>query len=156
GRARPLWHGLPTVPRARPQVSRALRRPAVRPVARSGDQATTGGDCCAGRGAPGAKREREKRTMTATTPRWVHAWAVLTACLTLRLLTLGAEVTSRGVGMVDPRGFRWPWEILGLLADGENRANFALVIELTHRLFGFLVGLAAIVLCVALAWAGRG
>src|SRR5262245_24904754 len=94
--------------------------------------------------------------MTAPTPRWVHAWAVLTACLTLPLLTLGAEVTSRGVGMVDPRGFRWPWEILGLLADGENRANFALVIELTHRLFGFLVGLAAIVLCVALAWAGRG
>jgi heme A synthase len=80
-------------------------------------------------------------------PRWLHLLAVLTACATLPLLSLGAEVTTRGVGMVDPRGFRWPWEIVALLADGDNRANSALVIELTHRMFGFLVGLLAIALC---------
>ena len=89
-------------------------------------------------------------------PRWLHRWAVLTVCLTLPLLTLGAEVTTRRVGMVDPQGFRWPWEILALFADPANRANSALVIELTHRMFGFLVGLAAIVLCVGLLVAGRG
>src|SRR5262249_59475575 len=38
----PLWHGLPTVPRSRPQVSSGLGRPAVGPVGWSGDQPTTG------------------------------------------------------------------------------------------------------------------
>src|SRR5262249_31273541 len=95
-------------------------------------------------------------------PRWVHGWAVLTACLTLPLLTLGAEVTSRGVGMVDRQGFRWPWEIAAVLLDADYRAglglelSLGLVVELTHRLFGFLVGVAAIVLCVALLAKGRG
>lgn len=92
----------------------------------------------------------------------MHWLAVLTACLTLPLLTLGAEVTTRGVGMVDPRGFRWPWEIFAVLFDAEYRASLGLilslglVIELTHRLFGFLVGVAAIVLCVGLLAKGRG
>ncbi len=98
----------------------------------------------------------------AALPRWVHWWAVLTACLALPLLILGAEVTTRGVGMVDQRGFRWPWEIIRLFADPGYREglslvlSFGLVIELTHRLFGFLVGIAAIVLCVGLLATGRG
>lgn len=87
---------------------------------------------------------------TADCPRWVHLLAVATVFATLPLLMLGAEVTTRGVGMVDPRGFRWPWEIFGLLAQTENQTNLALVIELTHRLFGFLVGILAIALCVSL------
>ena len=45
---------------------------------------------------------------TPVVPRWIHWCAVLTVCAALPLLTLGAEVTTRGVGMVDPRGFRWP------------------------------------------------
>ncbi|MCI0463074.1 MAG: COX15/CtaA family protein [Gemmataceae bacterium] len=95
-------------------------------------------------------------------PRWVHWWAVLTVCLTLPLLILGAEVTTRGVGMVDQRGFRWPGEIIRILADSGYRESlglvlsFGLVIELTHRLSGFLVGIAAIVLCVGLLATGRG
>jgi cytochrome c oxidase assembly protein subunit 15 len=87
---------------------------------------------------------------TTDCPRWVHYLAVLMVCATLPLLLLGAEVTTRGVGMVDPRGFRWPWEIFALLGQGDNAANSALVIELTHRLFGFLVGILAIGLCVGL------
>jgi len=87
---------------------------------------------------------------TTDCSRWVHYLAVLTVCATLPLLVLGAEVTTRGVGMVDPKGFRWPWEILALLGQGDNAANSALVIELTHRQFGFLVGILAIGLCAGL------
>jgi len=87
---------------------------------------------------------------------------VLTVCAALPLLIQGARVTTYGVGMIDPKGFRWPWEIVAVLADAEYRArlglemSFGLAIELTHRLFGFLVGLLAIVLCVGLALTGRG
>ena len=41
-------------------------------------------------------------------PRWLRAWAVLTACAALPLVTLGAEVTTKQVGMVDQKGFRRP------------------------------------------------
>jgi heme A synthase len=89
-------------------------------------------------------------------PRWAHLLAVLTVCATLPLLAVGAEVTTRGVGMVDPRGFRWPWEIVPILADAVADGNWALFIELTHRLFGFLVGILAIALCVALLTKASG
>ncbi len=89
-------------------------------------------------------------------PRWVHLLAVATALATLPLLTLGAEVTTRGVGMVDPKGFRWPWDIVRILQDPNTQVSFGLVIELTHRLFGFLVGILAIGLCVGLFVTGRG
>ena len=39
-------------------------------------------------------------------PRWLHAWAVLTVCAALPLVLLGAEVTTKQIGMVDPQGFR--------------------------------------------------
>ena len=42
-------------------------------------------------------------------PRWLHWWAVFTACAALPLVLLGAEVTTKQVGMVDPQGFRAPW-----------------------------------------------
>ncbi|HZZ81793.1 MAG TPA: COX15/CtaA family protein [Gemmataceae bacterium] len=83
-------------------------------------------------------------------PRWLHWLAVLTALLTLPLLFLGAGVTSHGVGMVDPRGFRPPWEIVnGLL---EN-SGLDWRLEYGHRTFGFLVGMCGIVLAVG-CWFG--
>src|ERR1022692_2218463 len=82
---------------------------------------------------------------TPVSPRWLHALAVLTVLLTLPLLFLGAGVTSHDVGMIDPRGFRWPWEIIrGLL---ENN-GLAWLLEYGHRSFGFLVGLCGIALAV--------
>src|SRR5215211_3729567 len=36
-----LWHGLPTMPSARPKVSPSSWRPSVKPVSRSGDRDTT-------------------------------------------------------------------------------------------------------------------
>ncbi len=89
-------------------------------------------------------------------PRWVHGLAVLSVLAACPLLFLGAEVTTKGVGMVDPRGFRWPWEIFSVLANPEYAINSALVLELTHRLFAFLVGILAICLCVAMLIVERG
>jgi cytochrome c oxidase assembly protein subunit 15 len=78
-------------------------------------------------------------------PRWLHALAVLTVLCTLPLLFLGAGVTSHGVGMVDPRGFRPPWEIVNGLFEN---SGLAWRLEYGHRTFGFLVGLCGIGLAV--------
>ncbi len=83
-------------------------------------------------------------------PRWLHALAVLTVLCTLPLLFLGAGVTSHGVGMVDPRGFRPPWEIVrGLI---ENN-GLGWLLEYGHRTLGFLVGMCGIALAVG-CWFG--
>jgi heme A synthase len=89
-------------------------------------------------------------------PRWVHFLAVATALATLPLLTAGAEVTTRGVGMIDPKGFRWPWDIIPLLGQALQEGNLALALELGHRMLGFFVGILAIGLCVGLLLKGRG
>jgi cytochrome c oxidase assembly protein subunit 15 len=82
---------------------------------------------------------------TPVCPRWLHALAVLTVCFTLPLLFLGAGVTSHGVGMVDPQGFRPPWDIVnGLL----QNSGLDWRLEYGHRTFGFLVGLCGIGLAV--------
>ena len=82
---------------------------------------------------------------TPCSPRWLHALAVLTVLCTLPLLFFGAAVTTHGVGMVDPRGFRWPWEIVrGLM---EN-TGLAWVLEYGHRSLGYLVGFLGIALAV--------
>jgi cytochrome c oxidase assembly protein subunit 15 len=81
--------------------------------------------------------------------RWLHAWAVLTVLCTLPLLTLGAEVTTRGAGMVDRQGFREPWHLIALWLQGEP-LTFAYVVEHSHRTFGFLVGVCVIVLAAGL------
>jgi cytochrome c oxidase assembly protein subunit 15 len=80
---------------------------------------------------------------TPDAPRWLHGLAVGTVLFTLPLLFLGAGVTSHGVGMVDPRGFRPPWEIVnGLL----QNSGLDWRLEYGHRTFGFLVGICAILL----------
>ncbi len=85
-------------------------------------------------------------------PRWLHGLAVLTVLLTLPLLFLGAGVTSHDVGMVDPRGFRPPWDIVnGLL---ENN-GLAWRLEYGHRTFGFLVGICAIGLALGCFFCDR-
>lgn len=81
-------------------------------------------------------------------PRWLHAWAVLTACATLPLLLLGAEVTTKKVGMADPQGFRLPWH-LWTVHDLWSR-GLGYLIEHSHRLAGFTVGICVIVLALGL------
>jgi heme a synthase len=82
----------------------------------------------------------------SASPRWLHAWAVLTVVATLPLLFLGAEVTTKQVGMTDPAGYRHPWEIVQKFAD----SALGLKIEYSHRIAGFTVGTCAIVLAVGL------
>ena len=95
------------------------------------------------------------------TPRWLRCWAVLTVASTLLLLTLGATVTTMGVGMADRQAIRSPlylvelvWEAGGLDAL-IRETNIGLVIEHSHRMIGWIVGIEAIVLAAGLAWYER-
>lgn len=76
-----------------------------------------------------------------------HRWAILTALVTLPLMLMGAEVTSKGVGMVDPQGFREPWHMLKVPL---QELGLGFVIEHSHRLLGFLVGTCTIILAILL------
>jgi cytochrome c oxidase assembly protein subunit 15 len=89
----------------------------------------------------------EEAQQVGDTPRWLHAWAVVTVCATLPLLLLGAEVTTKQVGMVDPQGFRAPWHMLTVPL---RERGLGFVIEHSHRLAGFIVGTCIIVLAVGL------
>lgn len=78
-------------------------------------------------------------------PRWLHWWAILTVLMALPLVLLGAEVTTKQVGMVDPVSFRAPWHLFTLPL---RELGLGYLIEHGHRLFGFLVGICAIVLAI--------
>lgn len=88
---------------------------------------------------------------TLTTPTWLRRWAVLTVCATAPLLVLGATVTTKQVGMVDPVGFREPWHMLRVPL---QELGLGFVIEHSHRVAGFVVGLCVIVLAAGL-WLGE-
>jgi cytochrome c oxidase assembly protein subunit 15 len=66
---------------------------------------------------------------------------------------LGAEVTTKKVGMVDPKGFRAPWHLFTLSSD---ELSPGLLIEHSHRLAGFIVGVCCIVLALGMTLAARG
>lgn len=86
-------------------------------------------------------------------PRWLRSWAWLTVCAALPLALLGAETTTRGVGMADQVSLRTPWYFFTLdLAD----TPLGLLIEHGHRLFGWAVGACAIVLALGMQLAARG
>ena len=87
------------------------------------------------------------RTGQGQAPAWLHGWAVLTLAAALPLLLLGAEVTTKKVGMVDPQGFRPPWHMLTVTL---QERGLGYVVEHSHRLAGFVVGSCIIVLAVGL------
>lgn len=89
---------------------------------------------------------------TRFAPRWLHAWSVLTAGVTVALLALGAVVTTFQVGMADPIWPTYPWH-LALIDWREPNPGF--VIEHTHRLAGYVVGCCVIVLTVGLLRSAR-
>jgi Cytochrome oxidase assembly protein len=86
-------------------------------------------------------------------PAWLRFWAVLTLFAALPLVLLGAEVTTKNVGMVDQVGFRAPW-LLFTINFLETSLGFR--IEHGHRLAGFVVGTCCIVLALGLTIAARG
>jgi heme A synthase len=86
-------------------------------------------------------------------PAWLRFWAAFTAFAALPLVTLGAEVTTKRVGMVDRVGFRAPWHLFTLSPD---ERTLGILIEHGHRLAGFVVGMACIVLAGGMLVQGRG
>jgi heme a synthase len=91
-----------------------------------------------------------------STPRWLHWLAVLTVVLTLPLLTLGAEVTTKKVGMVDRAPVRSPLHLAEVMHEEGGFDNtvqkegLGWVIEHGHRTVSWLVGFLAIGLAVGL------
>jgi cytochrome c oxidase assembly protein subunit 15 len=84
--------------------------------------------------------------MTVSLPlqsRWLHRWAVWTACATFALLGLGTVVTTFQVGMADPIWPTYPWHLL-LISWQEPRPGF--LVEHAHRAAGYFVGCCVIVL----------
>jgi cytochrome c oxidase assembly protein subunit 15 len=95
-------------------------------------------------------------SVDAPVPRWLHACAVLTVLLTLPMLVLGAEVTTKKVGMVDRAGLRSPiYLIEALLHAGSVSAliddkGLGWVIEHSHRTVGFALGFCAVALALGM------
>lgn len=86
---------------------------------------------------------------TSQPPRWLFWWSIVTALAAVPLLFLGAEVTTRGVGMVDPVGLRSPWYFFQeFLRD----RGLAWLVEHGHRQVGWLVGNCVIVLTILTWW----
>lgn len=81
-------------------------------------------------------------------PRWVRAAAVTNVVLATVLLALGGFVTSFRVGMADKV---WPTEPWYLLDKDWSSLEFGFLVEHTHRLAGWIVGLATTVVAFA-AW----
>jgi heme A synthase len=84
-------------------------------------------------------------------PRWLHAWAVLTAVVAAGAVTMGALVTTFRVGMADPVWPTAPWYLF-FISWQEPSPGF--LIEHTHRLAAYGAGLCVIVLAVGLWLAG--
>ncbi|MGF1582136.1 MAG: heme A synthase [Gemmataceae bacterium] len=84
-------------------------------------------------------------------PFWLHFWAWFTVLATFPLLTLGAEVTTKGVGMVDHEGYRHPWEVWTIwVREGLENNRLDYFLEHSHRIMGFVVGSCVIVLMLGL------
>src|SRR5579862_2545285 len=81
-------------------------------------------------------------------PRWLHWWAVITLLAALPLLLLGAEVTTKGIGMVDERGLRSPWFFF---QEFLNQRGLDWKIEHGHRQAGWIIG-TCVILLGAFCW----
>jgi cytochrome c oxidase assembly protein subunit 15 len=87
--------------------------------------------------------------MTDPVPcRWLHYWSVLTVCATFVLLGLGSIVTNMQAGMADKVWPTAPTAMLGF--SPEQYRDRLFVIEHSHRLAGYIVGVCAIVLAAGL------
>jgi cytochrome c oxidase assembly protein subunit 15 len=86
---------------------------------------------------------------------WLHGLAIATFLAVLPLIFLGAEVTTKGVGMVDQASVREPWFFFKEWLHGQLQGRgLGWMIEHGHRQVGWIVGLLAI-LTAAVACLGR-
>jgi heme a synthase len=80
---------------------------------------------------------------------WLHRLAVLTACLALLPIVMGALVTTKGAGMAFPD---WPTsDGHGMFAYPWWQSVGDKFLEHGHRLAGIVIGIASIVQCVTFA-----
>src|SRR5262245_12515841 len=73
--------------------------------------------------------------------RTTHLLAIATVVVALPLVLLGAEVTTKGVGMVDSVAVRSPWYFA---SEWMNDHGLGWLIEHGHRQVGWIVGILAI------------
>jgi len=86
--------------------------------------------------------------------RTTHLLAIATVVAALPLVLLGAEVTTKGVGMVDPVSVRSPWYFA---TEWMNDHGLGWLIEHGHRQVGWIVGVLALATTiVACCLDGRG
>ncbi|MFM7151819.1 MAG: COX15/CtaA family protein [Gemmataceae bacterium] len=86
-------------------------------------------------------------------PPWVCFTAWSTVVLALPLVILGAETTTKGVGMADLVSLRTPWYFFTL---NLKQTSLGLLIEHSHRLFGWAVGISCLIFAFSLQYSGRG
>lgn len=84
-------------------------------------------------------------TLVRPVPRWLRVWALLTLLVAVVLITIGGFVTSFRAGMADPV---WPTEPWYLIGKDWGSLEFGFLIEHTHRLAGWILGIAATVLAI--------
>ncbi len=90
-------------------------------------------------------------TFTRPVPRWLRVWSILTVIVAAAVIVLGSLITTFKVGMSDPV---WPTEPWFLIVNNhvwvEEPAR-GFLIEHTHRLVAWAIGVFATVLAVG-AW----
>ena len=90
-------------------------------------------------------------SFTRPVPRWLRVWSILTVIVVAAVIVLGSLITTFKVGMSDPV---WPTEPWFLIVNNhvwvEEPAR-GFLIEHTHRLVAWAIGVFATVLAVG-AW----
>ena len=94
-----------------------------------------------------------ERTPPKVAPRWLHWWALVTLLAAVPLLFLGAEVTTKGVGMVDAQGLRSPWYFF---EEYLKDRGLDWKIEHGHRQAGWIIGMCVIALTILTGGRSRG
>src|SRR6185369_5075342 len=108
---------------------------------------------------PPIKRSELRKHMNQLAARPVpsratHLLAIATVVVALPLVLLGAEVTTKGVGMVDSIAVRSPWYFA---TEWMNDRGLGWLIEHGHRQVGWIVGILAIATTIfAFCLDGRG
>ncbi|MFO0866747.1 MAG: COX15/CtaA family protein [Gemmataceae bacterium] len=91
-------------------------------------------------------------TPSTPLPGWVRTLAVVTGVAALPVMFLGAQTTTMEVGMVDPQGYRQPWESVSLLFQD---LGLGYLVEHGHRLAAWSIGGFVLLLTAVLAFVER-
>src|SRR4051812_8929545 len=87
-----------------------------------------------------------------TGPPLLHVLTIAAFVLVIPVISLGAEVTTKGAGMADDASLRAPFHFIQVWLSGElTQRGYGFTIEHAHRQAAWILGMLAIaVFCVAL------